>query len=811
MTSTLFNDGWSARPKISGFVDLLGGIEASPVTLPHDAMIGFERDSVTGEGPSTAFFPGGVVEYQKSFIAPDLWAQRRVTLEFDGVHRDAMVYVNDEYAGQWKNGYSTFRIPLDAHLHYGEENVVRVEARAHRDSRWYTGLGIYRDVRMVVTPLAHIVEHEVRITTPDVDDELALVSVTIPLLNDGPTTRRLNVDLHIRDQGGALLVSARSTASVAPGEETRLVQRIFLREPRRWSVDTPTLYHLTAELSDQGSEKQDQTVRIPFGVRTLRIDPIHGLRINDETVLLRGACIHHDNGPLGAATIQRAEERRIELLKAAGFNAIRSSHNPLSPAMLDACDRLGMLVFDEAFDAWTEMNKPFDYTLDFPEWWERDIDAMVTKDFNHPSVILYGIGNEIHEYGSPTGGAFARQIAARIRTQDATRFTSTSVSGFWAVARDVIGDLKETMDTLAARGVNDVMNEMTAFFDDVTTSEAVTVKTAEAHAAVDVAGLNYAEQRYASDAERFPQRVTLGTETNPRETATSWLRTLAEPSVIGGFTWTGWDYLGEVGLGRTDYSDDPEATGGGDPGFPWLTAWAGDLDITGHRRPASYFREIIYGLRTEPYIAVRRPQHHGQRRLEMQWAWSDAVDSWTWDVPEGSPVEIEVYSGSDEVELYIGDKSLGRKPTGPSANFTAHFDAHYTPGTVRAVAHTGPIEVGRTELSTAEDSTLVLSADRTTVRADTTDLSFVAIEFRDGSGVLDASREVTVNVSITGAGILQALGSGRPSTMDGFLEPRCTTFDGRALAIVRPTHSGSIQVIATADGFEAQTVEITAK
>ena len=221
------------------------------------------------------------------------------------------------------------------------------------------------------------------------------------------------------------------------------------------------------------------------------------------------------------------------------------------------------------------------------------------------------------------------------------------------------------MDDAVARGVNDVMNELTEFFDEVTVSDVVGEKTAESHAAADIAGLNYAEPRYERDARTFPNRVVLGTETNPRVTAQSWKETLAFDHVIGGFTWTGWDYLGEVGLGRTDYTDDPEQKGGGDPEFPWRTAWAGDIDITGFRRPQSYYREIVFGLRKEPYIAVLRPEHHGRRRLEMQWAWSDAVSSWTWQASAGDPIDVEVYSDADEVELILNGNSLGRQPTGP--------------------------------------------------------------------------------------------------------------------------------------------------
>ncbi|HWH97603.1 MAG TPA: glycoside hydrolase family 2 TIM barrel-domain containing protein, partial [Pseudolysinimonas sp.] len=782
------------------------GAESRPVTLPHDAMLALPR-SADG-APSSAFFPGGEVEYSRTFEVPEEWRGRRVSLEFEGVYRDAMVYVNDEFAGQWRYGYSVFRIALDPHLCYGQLNTVRVEARAHQDSRWYSGLGIYRDVHLVVVPLAHIIDDDVRVTTPDVDDERAVVETAVTVRNEDVATRRLRLEVSVLDAGGVVVARDTSPVTIRAGASTVVRSRLYVDAPQRWSVDTPHLYRFAATLLDDESDDR-QEVAFAFGIRTLRIDPKNGLRINDEHVKLRGACIHHDNGPLGAATIQRAEERRVELLKEAGFNAVRSSHYPLSPAMLDACDRLGMLVFDEAFDAWTEMNKPYDYTLDFSEWWQRDVDAMVRKNFNHPSVILYSIGNEIHEYGSGIGGSLARDIAERIRSSDETRFVTTAISSFWAVAHDVIGDLRELLADAAARGVNDVMNEMTGFFKGVTMSDTVTEKTAESHAAVDVAGLNYAEARYAPDATTFPNRVVLGTETNPRSTASSWRQTLAHDHVIGGFTWTGWDYLGEVGLGRTDYTDDPEMRGGGDPAFPWLTAWAGDFDITGYRRPQSYYREIVFGLRRHPYIAVLRPLRAGQRRLEMQWAWSDAISSWTWDVVPGSPLEVEVYSDAEDVELFLDGVSAGRRPVG-SDDLTARFELEYRPGELIAASYRDGVETGRSTISTARDGSLRLSADRSEIRAVTTDLAFVTIDVRDDAGSLDTSRSDRVDIEIDGPAVLQAVGSARPSSDEDFAEPWCTLFDGRALAIVRPTGPGLIRVTARTEYGDSDTAVIRA-
>jgi beta-galactosidase len=794
---TAFNSGWTVRPKVSGFTDLVAGVTGGEsVVLPHDAMIGLERSSVNGEGPSTAYFPGGVVEYTKTFDVPHEWRRRRISIEFDGVYRDAMVFVNGVWAGQRPHGYMPFMVTIDSLLRFGESNTVRVEARAHQDSRWYSGLGIHRGVNLLVAPLVHIPFNGVRVTTRDIDGDGALIEVSTTVRNDDLTTDTLQLRTRIDDPSGQQCLAAAVPVTVGARTETVVQQRFYLAGAKLWSVDHPHLYSVASTVA--GVEESDHHV-VQMGIRRLQLDPQHGLRINGDVVKLRGACIHHDNGPLGAAAIGRAEERRIEILKTAGFNAIRSSHNPVSAEMLDACDRLGMLVVDEGFDMWFEGMKPHDYSLSFAEWWARDLAAMVARDFNHPSVIMYSIGNEVPEAGSGLGAATSRDMVHLIRSLDDTRFTTNAVSSFWAVSREILGDFVEEVSALESRGVNDIMNAMSDIFGRITTSDLVTHRTAETHAAVDVAGLNYAETRYVSDGQLFPHRVMVGTETNPRETDRIWDLVSELSYVIGDFTWTGWDYLGEVGLGRTDYPEDSESSGGGDPPFPWLLAWCGDIDITGHRRPASYYREIVWGRRQDPYIAVFRPEHYGRRRAEMSWAWTDTVASWTWAAESGSPVEVEVYSDADEVELILNGSVVGRAAVGRSHRLRAVFEARYHPGSLVAVAYTNGVETGRHSLVTAVQPALTVTADRTVLTANAQDLAFVAIEMVDPSGVVDTTSSQQVLVTVTGAGKLQALGTGRPATTEKFGASQCTLFDGRALAVIRPTGPGTI-LVTVSDG-----------
>lgn len=806
MTRSAFNDGWTVRPKTSIFAQLGGQGEAAvPVTLPHDALIGQERTS-DGLGKSAYFPRSAAFEYSKEFEVPAEWAQKRVSLELDGAYRDAVVFLNGDVVGQRPYGYTAFVLPLDDYLRYGETNTLRVEVRAHDDSRWYTGAGITRGASLLVDEFVHSTPFGVRVTTPDVDAERAAVEVCVEVVNASTRLRTISVDLDVLDADGAVVASGSAPVTLRAGGEERARIRTYVSEPALWNVDSPHLYSARVRLRDGDDKREERIER--FGIRTIRIDPQHGLRINGETVKLRGACIHHDNGPLGAAAFPAAEARRVERLKAAGFNAIRSAHNPISRAMLDACDRLGMLVMDEAFDIWTESKSSFDYSLRFADWWERDIESMVAQDFNHPSVIFYSIGNEIPETGSPLGSQLGRRIAEKVRALDSTRLVTNGVNGFVSTIADVMVMMRERGGGGAAGGVNDAMGSAGDMMNRVTASPLVTAKTEETFSVLDVAGLNYGDGRYELDRDLFPNRVIVGTETFPGHIDVLWDLVTRNGHVIGDFTWTGWDYLGEVGIGRVRYAD--EALEFEAP-YPWRTAWCGDIDITGHRRTISYYRETVFGLRGEPYIAVHRPETHGRQAATGGWAWTDSINSWTWASEPGAPIVVDVYSDAEEVELVVNGETVGRSTVGDERAFQTRFDTTYQPGEIVAVAFTGGAEVARTTLTTASGAPgLVVAAERSELRVEAGDLAYVPIELRDERGVLSTDSDTTVTVEVEGAGVLQALSSGRPDSAEPFHSSSCTTFDGRALAIVRPTGAGEITVTVAAEGLRTVVTTVVA-
>jgi beta-galactosidase len=578
---TRFNHGWNVRPKANALADMVGGDTPwTSVELPHDAMLGTTRDP--SAGAANGFFPGGSWEYAKSFRVPVEYPAERIFLEFEGVYRSALVFVNGSLAAHRPYGYSGFTARIDELVHLDEENTVRVEVTAGDDSRWYSGAGIYRNVHLVVGDLVHVALDGLRVITPDVDEGRAVVEVSTVVENDstGPATRTVAVE--IAGPSGAVVARGEAPVTTWPGRPQTVRQRILVPAPERWSADSPSLYSCAVVLRD-GTVDGDRASTI-FGIRSLQLDAERGLRINDEPVKLRGACVHHDNGVLGAVTIERAEERRVELLKAAGFNALRSAHNPMSVAMLDACDRIGMLVMDEAFDTWTEPKTTNDYARSFGEWWKEDLGAMVTKDFNHPSVILYSIGNEVQEVGRPDGARRGREMADYVRGLDPTRFVTNAINPVLACGSDLQAapDAPPFPDV----GVNALMTIMQEYLPRLLQSAVVGERLEESFAALDVAGYNYLETRYEMDGERYPHRIIVGTETMPPLIGRHWRLVRDNPHVIGDFTWTGWDYLGEAGIGRIVRGMAAHTGEGLLADYPWLTAGTGDLDITGFRCPA---------------------------------------------------------------------------------------------------------------------------------------------------------------------------------------------------------------------------------
>ncbi|MEU1300668.1 glycoside hydrolase family 2 protein [Streptomyces shenzhenensis] len=790
--------------------DKLNAPEPTPVTLPHDALLAAGRSADAGSA-RLGYFRQGSWQYSKSFDVPTDWSSRRVTLEFEGAYRDAMIYVNGTFAAQWANGYSTFHVPLDPFLQYGQTNTVQVEVQVHDDSRWYSGAGLYRPVHLLLGDLVHVTPTGLKVTTPEVDGDIAVIAVATEVANEDITTRTVQALLEVRDQAGKVVAVDQAPLTLLAGERLTVRHRGYVRQPALWSVDTPNLYTATVRLSDNGRQLDEATTT--FGIRTLSLDPVRGLRINGQTVKLRGASLHHDNGVLGAAEFARAAERRVAVLKAAGFNAIRSAAKPASADLLDACDRLGMLVLDETFDVWAHSKTDDDYARRFAGWWERDIDALISKDFNHPSVILYTIGNEIIEIGSPHGARQGRLIAERVRALDPTRYVTNAINGMMVLASGQ-PDSAETVELGFDYNQGDFNSVLAQIFEEVMAVPKVGERIAESASVLDVAGYNYGDVRYEIDKVDHPNRVLLGTETFPSRIALLWQSVLANDHVIGDFTWAGWDYLGEPGVGRPLYPGEPTSF---TAPYPWLTGSCADIDLIGRRLPISFYREIVFGLRKEPYLAVQRPEYHDHPVRPVAWTWSDSVASWTWAVPEGTPVTVEAYADADEVAFVVNGTEAARAEVGNPLPFVATADVPYSPGVIEAVAYTKGVATGRFAVRTAAPATRIeLTTDRDFLHCDSRDIAFVDITLVDEDGTTQPLAEEEITVEVEGPAVLQGLGTARPATEESFLATSCTTYQGRALAVLRyaPVEHGagagsdSVRVMVSARKLAPATVTL---
>ncbi len=807
MKGLSFNDGWEVRPQqATGF---LGGAPAAEqVTLPHDAAIRLQRDPAVKKGAERGFFPCGVWEYAKKVTIPEDYADKHVELRFEGAYARATVYINDAFAGQRPNGYAEFCIDCDRFLRYGAENEIKVIVRTTDDARWYSGAGLYRPVSLLVSGLTYL--RDVRVSTPRVTDGLAVVRVAARVCSEGKRgmqTPRMLVAL--TDEAGQTVAEGSAPVTVYRGETVTAEQTLTLHSPSRWDVERPYLYGCLVRLMDGDAEiDREETA---FGVRDLALDRENGLQINGRTVKLRGACIHHDNGLLGAATYRDAETRRVRILKEAGFNALRMAHHPAGRALLDACDRLGMLVMDEAFDVWTDSKNSMDYAVDFESWWEKDVESMVAKDFNHPCVVLYSIGNEIAETGKPQGAARGRKIAQKVRALDATRFTLNAVNGMLSVM-DRMGEiLAQRAANMADKDINQAMTDVGDRIAQIMRLPLIGEATEEAYSCVDIAGYNYMHGRYETDRELFPNRILCGSETHPSNIDRNWGQVTRLPHVIGDFTWTGWDYLGEVGIGRVVYNNqnalirmEHKAD------YPWLTAWCGDMDITGFRRTISYYREIVFGLRKAPYLAVFSPAHYGEEATYMQWSWSDTRHAWDWQGFEGKPIQVEVYADADEVELLVNGRSLGRKPAGQENRFKALFDTAYEPGTLEAAAWKDGVEIGRDTLCTpSEEKLLCVTPEREQVTLSEQALIYAEVSLRDAAGVPVNCDSLAVTLRAEGDAELLAFGSAKPDNTESWFAGSQTLFGGRAMAILRPTAAGTVVLRAEAEGYEPAVAEIS--
>lgn len=760
--------------------------------MPHDAMISEPRSPDAPSGAHGAFFPGGRYEYSNSFTAPTGWSA--LSLTFEGVQGSTTVSIDGQVAGTNSSPYREFEVDITRLVTPGTVHTILVEVdnSSMPAARWYTGSGIYRPVWLRATGPARFSSDgiDLRVAFSEGGCDLEILT-TLDTTVESSSPVDLSVRLEVMD-GERVVASAAGT----PG-----VISLRLENVNPWSDVRPNLYTLIATVLVDGNESERISRKVGF--RTVEVDPRQGLLVNGAPTLLRGACIHHDNGILGAATFRAAEYRRARILKEQGYNAIRSAHNPLSRAFLEACDELGLYVLDELTDVWFVAKTAHDSATHFEDHWPDDLMSMIAKDRLSPSVIMYSIGNEIAESSSPSGINAAQRISSLARDLDPTRPTTIAtnfVLSMMAGSNDPAPKNPAATDEHTgptSTTVNAISNRIGRAMRLVTRMPKADAVSRDAFAAVDVAGYNYGWVRYSADARRYPERVILGSESFPGDIAEIWPVVEKLPNVIGDFAWTGWEYLGEVGLGTWTYGADRYRQA---RAWPQITSGGGAIDLNGNPGALMQLARAVWNIDAAPSIGVRPVDRSGEQVNRMLWRGSDAVPSWSWSGHTGKRADVEVYSSADSIELIVNGRSLGRRRAGPRHGYVARFRLPYEPGELVAIARNRGAEVGRDVLRSAGSATVQAIVEPADASAQ--DAIFVRIELADENGTVEMAEDDTVELRVS-RGTLLAFGSAAPSTTASYSSATHDTYQGRALAVVRPepgAASMSVEVTSARHG-----------
>ena len=785
----LFNEGWKFTSDSVPAVVKEPGYDDSQwqtTDLPHDwSIAGLPgEDNQDQIGPfsksspgatSTGYVIGGTAWYRKHFKLEKADAGKTTVLRFDGVYMESEVWVNGKPAGNHVYGYTPFWFDITALLNKtGEDNVIAVKVNnTGRNSRWYSGSGIYRNVHLTITDPVHISVWGVHVTTSEISANAANVNLAVTVQNDAEKDVDARVTLRIIAPGTANAGKVEGDLKIGAREKAVFNQQVKVDKPVLWSLSSPGLYQ--AEVTIEAGGKITDRFTQSFGFRSVEVSAEKGFLLNGEMLELKGGCMHHDNGLLGSAAFERAEERRVEIMKANGFNAIRTSHNPPSEAFLNACDRLGMLVIDETFDMWERPKNPQDYHRFFKEWWKKDVEAMILRDRNHPCVIFWSIGNEINERADTSGVRIAKSIISFIQQMDTTRPFTNAICEFW----DIPGKPWEA--------------------------------TAPAFELLAVGGYNYQWQRYESDHEKFPDRIMMGTESVPKDAFDNWQQVEKRSYVIGDFVWTGMDYLGETGIGHTQYLTKGQQDVFAMP-WPWFNAWCGDIDIIGDKKPQMVYRDVLWG-NSKLEMNVHAPFPKDKTETVSYWGWPDEYPSWNWIGNEDKTLRVSVYTTGSLVRLELNGRVIGEKEVSAATKLTATFDVPYEPGELKATALDNGREIASKVLkTTGEPADIRLTADRNPIKADRNDLAYVTIEITDEFGQVVTDAAVEVKITLSGNGELIGSGNSCPFDMKSFGKMVIKTYHGKAMAIVRPfAKAGTITLKAEGEGLKEFNIAIKAE
>lgn len=811
---------WKFGP---GQVDLWGAVLGRDrdvtVNLPHDYMLENEVTPEAAAGAASGFYTAGVAHYRKVLKIPAEWEGERIYLHFDGVMMNATVEINGARAALHHYGYTPFWVDITSYVYCGRENSVTVTTNPSMqpNSRWYSGAGIFRSVELAHGPAVHIAGDGIYGFTREIvydengSAETAFLQTQVTVRNSTGLDHMAVVEVSLVEEATGLpVVSRRAKIQIDAGTTETAYLSMTVEKPKLWSAQDPQLYRLSAKVTDIGifkthlEELPERTVdedSVCFGIRTITADVKRGLRINGKTVKLKGGCVHHDNGLLGAVSLYDAEARRVAKMKEVGFNALRTTHNPPSRALLEACDRLGMYVFAEAFDAWGIGKQPGDYNQYFDDCWQEDLTAFLMRDRNHPSIVIWSTGNEIFERGGLNHGyTLAARLADFVKSLDRSRPVSNGVCSYWSGVDEILTSENlrkmeeqrkegETLQNADSGKADTSWEEMSEAFVN----------------GLDIVGYNYMEDKYPLDHEMYPERVILGSENFPKEIGRRWPMVEDTPYVIGDFTWTAYDYIGEAGIGKSFFVEPGQGTEGLPfasyaSGFPYRLANDADIDINGNILPQGRYRSVVYGSGAT-HVFSYDPADFGKREVLSSWGFPACQKNWSWKGAEGKPVSLLVFSGAEEVEVLVNGRSLGRKKKGEALGVeempdTFVFDAVYEPGEVTAISFRKGEEVSRDSLVTAgEACALRIRADRVRMPADGHSLIYAQIEVVDAAGRLVPDAGVALKASVEGAASLAGFGSANPITAESYCSGSFTSYRGRACAILRSGYEAGRAVL----------------
>jgi beta-galactosidase len=716
---------------------------------------------------STGYLDGGTGWYRKKFKLSDNIKNKNIRVDFDGVYMYSDCWINGVHLGHHHYGYTAFSYDLTPHLKTEGENVLWVRAKNNLESRWYSGSGIYRPVKLTVTNDQCIEKWGTYVTTPKVTKKEAQIKVNTTIANKASDAVKVELRSFVLDEKGQKVIALKSVSQRIKGNsKISIDQTESLDAPQLWDINNPYLYQLISEVHVEGELKDVYKTR--FGVRKIEFNAQQGFLLNDRKVLLKGVCIHHDNGILGAKSYQWSEERKILKLKEMGANAIRFSHNPPSEVILDLCDKHGMLAIDEAFDEW-RAPKAHGYAKYFDSNWRKDICSMVLRDRNHPSIIMWSIGNEIIEQGMPVyGGEIAKMIADYVKELDPTRPTTHAVQP----GGGRMGNHFPYAD----------------YFD-----------------AVDVAGYNYERWSYKGQGnfvenhKTFPKRIMYQSESAGKYLFDNWMKMIDNEFLCGDFIWTGIDYLGEVGCGK-ELNDQKK--------YPAYIASCGSMEHTLFPKPRFYYTQVLW--KEEPVVSI-----NVQKKLPYKissWGFQPAIASWNWNRTEEEICTVDVYSNCEEVELLHNGKSLGRKRTSRKEAYTAQWKVPYIKGELKALGYRSGKQVKEDVIQTAnKPSRIKMSVDRKTLLNTGADVAYIVVEAVDENGLRNTLEKSEIEFSINGAAKIIAVGNGShyAPLNHPFVGNTGVTHEGRLLVVVKSsTEVGNIELKAVAKNLQASTVRI---